>query len=99
MPLWQQMVSRLKNFIRLFFLKFDKNSGDNSGGATPLPIPNREVKPTSADGTALVTGWKSRTLPDLNLKAPAQICVGAFFILLSVKKKIPIQNFTNVQLN
>ncbi len=26
-------------------------SGDNSGGETPLPIPNREVKPTRADGT------------------------------------------------
>ena len=26
--------------------------GDDSGGDTPLPIPNREVKPASADGTA-----------------------------------------------
>ena len=26
--------------------------GGYSGGAPPLPIPNREVKPASADGTA-----------------------------------------------
>ena len=26
--------------------------GDDGGGDTPLPIPNREVKPASADGTA-----------------------------------------------
>src|SRR6056297_1932169 len=30
-----------------------RSSGDDSGGVPPLPIPNREVKPTSADGTAL----------------------------------------------
>ena len=26
--------------------------GDDGGGDTPLPIPNREVKPACADGTA-----------------------------------------------
>ena len=26
--------------------------GDYSSGVPPLPIPNREVKPTNADGTA-----------------------------------------------
>ena len=40
-------------------------SGDDCGGATPDPIPNSEVKPSSADGTAWVTVWESRTLPDL----------------------------------
>ena len=34
------------------------------GEVTPVPIPNTEVKPSSADGTALVTGWESRSLPD-----------------------------------
>ena len=28
-----------------------KFSGDYGGGDTPLPIPNRVVKPASADGT------------------------------------------------
>ena len=40
-------------------------SGDHSEGATPVPIPNTEVKPFSADGTAWVTVWESRTLPGL----------------------------------
>ena len=40
-------------------------SGDYCGGATPDPIPNSEVKPSSADGTAGVTLWESRSLPDL----------------------------------
>ena len=37
--------------------------GDHGGGETPVPIPNTEVKPFSADGTAWVTVWESRTLP------------------------------------
>ena len=37
--------------------------GDDSGGDTPLPIPNREVKPASADGTAEETPWESRSSP------------------------------------
>ncbi len=32
---------------------------------TPVPIPNTEVKPLIADGTAWVTVWESRTLPGL----------------------------------
>ena len=42
-------------------------SGDHSGGETPVPIPNTAVKPTSADGTALATGWESRSLPGISL--------------------------------
>ena len=34
--------------------------GDYSGGVSPLPIPNREVKPVSADGTALCGGRVGR---------------------------------------
>jgi hypothetical protein len=37
--------------------------GDNSGGVTPVPIPNTAVKPSSADGTSRATSWESRTLP------------------------------------
>src|SRR3954470_9833414 len=39
--------------------------GGHSGGVTPGPIPNPEVKPSSADGTALETGWESRSPPRL----------------------------------
>ena len=40
-----------------------------SGGcverATPVPIPNTEVKPLGADGTARATAWESRKPPGL----------------------------------
>ena len=39
-------------------------SGGHSVGETPVPIPNTEVKPHSADGTALATEWESRSLPE-----------------------------------
>jgi hypothetical protein len=45
--------------------------GDNGGGATPVPIPNTEVKPSSADGTAWVTVWESRSSPGLHFRQPA----------------------------
>ena len=41
--------------------------GDHGEGDPPVPIPNTEVKPFSADGTAWVTVWESRTLPRLKL--------------------------------
>ena len=34
----------------------ENNNGGNSDGDPPLPIPNREVKPVSADGTAIPSG-------------------------------------------
>jgi hypothetical protein len=37
--------------------------GDSSEGVTPVPIPNTEVKPLSADGTVRETWWESRSLP------------------------------------
>src|SRR3954452_17318525 len=43
-------------------------SGDNSGGETPDPIPNSEVKPSRADGTAGGTLWESRSSPGNNLR-------------------------------
>ena len=38
------------------------NLGGNSGRVPPLPIPNREVKPARADGTALCCGRVGRRL-------------------------------------
>ena len=37
--------------------------GDHAGGATPVPIPNTEVKSSRADDTAAARLWESRTLP------------------------------------
>ena len=38
--------------------------GGNSEEATPVSIPNTEVKLFSADGTAWAAGWESRTPPE-----------------------------------
>ena len=43
--------------------KITLSGGDNEG-VTPVPIPNTEVKPFSADGTWLVTARESRSPPD-----------------------------------
>ena len=48
---------------------FEKFSGDFVGRVTPVPIPNTEVKPAGADGTARVTAWESRKSPGLFSKA------------------------------
>src|SRR5215211_3081900 len=40
--------------------------GGHSDRVTPVPIPNTEVKPASADGTWGVTPWESRTPPDFS---------------------------------
>jgi hypothetical protein len=40
-------------------------SGAHSGGETPVPIPNTEVKPASADGSGLATDCESRSVPGL----------------------------------
>jgi len=43
--------------------------GDSSAGDPPDPIPNSEVKPRSADGTAGATRWESTSSPiDLHRK-------------------------------
>ena len=37
--------------------------GGNRSRVTPVPIPNTEVKPATADGTVWATAWESRSLP------------------------------------
>ena len=39
--------------------------GGHGGGVPPVPIPNTEVKPASADGTWGVGSWESRSPPVL----------------------------------
>ena len=45
------------------WLFFEKFPGGHRRGETPVPIPNTVVKPSTADGTARVTSWESRSLP------------------------------------
>ena len=47
----------------------DKYSGDYRERVTPLPIPNREVKPLIADGTTTEGLWESRSSPGFFSKA------------------------------
>src|SRR5207342_2851463 len=42
-----------------------KFPGGHRGRVTPVPIPNTEVKPATADGTACEGAWESRSLPGL----------------------------------
>ena len=42
-----------------------KFAGGHRIRVTPVPIPNTEVKPDTADGTAWETVWESRSLPAL----------------------------------
>src|SRR5215471_19164129 len=44
------------------------NFGGHTGRETPLPIPNREVKPARADGTRRATSRESRSPPILLTK-------------------------------
>ena len=56
-------------------------SGGNDERVTPVPIPNTEVKPLSADGTWLDTARESRSLPDSTWEARKSF---SFFRLLGV---------------
>ena len=44
---------------------FERISGGNCGGDTPVPIPNTAVKPSSADGTWDASPRESRSPPEL----------------------------------
>src|SRR5205823_14715645 len=48
------------------------NFGGLTGRETPLPIPNREVKPARADGTRRATSRESRSPPIYSEKGPRE---------------------------
>ena len=60
-------VVRVKESEALKEEKRNSISGDNGERVPPVPIPNTEVKPLSADGTWLETARESRSSPDSNL--------------------------------
>src|SRR5580765_8493880 len=61
---------------------FNGFPGGHRRGVTPVPIPNTEVKLSTADGTACVSVWESRSLPGLLLqKARCSIEHRAFSLL------------------
>src|SRR5688572_30163842 len=54
--------------------------GGHGGGVTPVPIPNTEVKPSSADGTWVERPWESRTPPSSHVRTDPQRW-GSFVVL------------------
>ena len=73
-----------KPFLKSEILKFEI-SKEFSGGSvervTPVPIPNTEVKPLGADGTALEAAWESRKPPGYFPKSPRECYALAGFCL------------------
>lgn len=55
-------------------------AGGHRSRVTPVPIPNTEVKPTTADGTAWETVWESKSLPALLPRSPIMKMVGLFVV-------------------
>ncbi len=56
-----------------------KFPGGHRSRVTPVPIPNTEVKPATADGTACVGAWESRSLPGIyQRKKPDAVMRRAF---------------------
>src|SRR5690606_17753409 len=53
--------------------------GGHRSRVTPVPIPNTEVKPTTADGTARAGVWESRSLPGLFFNTEGRIHTNAAF--------------------
>ena len=67
-------------------------SGDYSKRDPPVPIPNTEVKPLSADGTWLATARESKTSPDSIRHSVVITRWGAFFLYnrsFGVRRDVP----------
>jgi tetratricopeptide (TPR) repeat protein len=54
--------------------------GDHGDRVTPVPIPNTEVKPVSADGTWGEIPWESRTSPDFLIKRRWAFCPASLVV-------------------
>ena len=71
-------LDRQLSFTLYFIIVFDF-SGNFTDRATPVPIPNTEVKPIEVDGTMVTRPWESRTLP-VYIKSPVVEKLQGFFI-------------------
>jgi hypothetical protein len=71
--------------VFVVFISKDKTAnnaslpGSHSECEPPDPIPNSEVKPLSADGSAGLSLCESRTLPGFNIQTPDARHQGFFF--------------------
>src|SRR5205823_15005175 len=65
----------------------NKFPGGHRGRVPPVPIPNTEVKPATADGTACAGVWESRSLPGLFcVRVPVVRCHNGLFSLYGVAR-------------
>src|SRR5436305_4012109 len=70
-----------------------KVSGGHTGGATPDPIPNSEVKTSRAHGTAGETLWESRSPPGLFRRSPRALNkLGGFFLFIAFRTRRRVPN-------
>ena len=67
----------------MFFDDFGTSlSGGHRRGATPVPIPNTEVKPSTGDGTNGAIRWESSKLPGFIIKKGRALKVRPFFFMV-----------------
>ena len=83
-------LSRRIDFATLRTTDDNVFPGAHSGGATPVPIPNTEVKTSSADGTAWATMWESRSVPGNPRKPGGNSIASGFFIFVLVGKIVAL---------
>src|SRR6185295_18237140 len=65
----------------------DKYAGGHRIRVTPVPIPNTEVKPDTADGTVWETVWESRSLPALITAARELRFAGCCFFTVAALRR------------
>src|ERR1700722_1040124 len=83
---------RFPEYGRELRLIIPQSCGGYSEGETPGPIPNPEVKPLSADGTAREASRESRTPPHITSKRADPLGSALFaFSKLKVKVKIKVK--------
>ena len=73
----------------------EETSGGYCGGVPPLPIPNREVKPTYADGTAMQCGRVGSRLLFKSKSSLEDSNIFGAFLFLSVLLKYSHQQRVN----
>ncbi len=60
-----------------------KFAGGHRIRVTPVPIPNTEVKPDTADGTMWETAWESRSLPAVIQKQRPDVKTSGLLLLMA----------------
>jgi hypothetical protein len=76
---------------RLSVVPRNRFFGGYSEEATPVPIPNTEVKLFSADGTARIPVWESRSPPKFFEPRFSEKRAGVHFFIAIVSNTVPLK--------